>query len=191
MLHRSPGARVRRTLQNASGSDRKVGDPLRRPEVMMYESSFAMLKSARSMLIVALLALPSLGQAQELSEPIGYIMKVKGEATVTSRGQTIDAAVGQAVILGAVLRTGAQGSMGVTLSDNTVMSFGPNSEFILDEYEFEPIREELRLRARISRGTLNFISGVIAKLKPEAVELKTPTGTIGVRGTHFLVKVGQ
>lgn len=158
---------------------------------MMYESSFAMLKSARSMLIVALLALPSLGQAQELSEPIGYIMKVKGEATVTSRGQTIDAAVGQAVILGAVLRTGAQGSMGVTLSDNTVMSFGPNSEFILDEYEFEPIREELRLSARISRGTLNFISGVIAKLKPEAVELKTPTGTIGVRGTHFLVKVGQ
>ena len=159
--------------------------------MMIWNSCFAMLKTARPLLIVGLLVLPSMGHAQALAEPIGYIMKVDGEATVTSRGQTIDAAVGQAVILGAVLRTGAQGSMGVTLSDNTVMSFGPNSEFTLDEYEFEPAQEQLRLSARISRGTLNFISGVIAKLKPEAVELKTPTGTIGVRGTHFLVKVGQ
>lgn len=159
--------------------------------MLIGESCLAVLKNARPLLIAGLLALPSVGQAQELIEPIGYIMTVQGEATVTSRGQTIDAAVGQAVVLGAVLRTGAQGSMGVTLSDNTVMSFGPNSEFTLDEYEFEPAREELRLSARISRGTLNFISGVIAKLKPEAVELKTPTGTIGVRGTHFLVKVGQ
>jgi hypothetical protein len=159
--------------------------------MLIGESCLAMLRNAWPLLIAGLLALPSVGQAQELIEPIGYIMTVEGEATVTSRGQTIDAAVGQAVVLGAVLRTGAQGSMGVTLSDNTVMSFGPNSEFTLDEYEFEPAREELRLSARISRGTLNFISGVIAKLKPEAVELKTPTGTIGVRGTHFLVKVGR
>ncbi len=157
----------------------------------MCGSGLAALKGARPLLLAGLLTLSQMGQAQALIEPVGYIMKVQGEATVTSRGQTIDAAVGQAVILGAVLRTGAQGSMGVTLSDNTVMSFGPNSEFTLDEYQFEPAREELRLSARISRGTLNFISGVIAKLKPEAVELKTPTGTIGVRGTHFLVKVGQ
>ncbi len=158
---------------------------------MMCESGFAVLQGVRPLLIAGLLTLAPVGQAQELIEPIGYIMKVQGEATVTSRGQTIDAALGQAVILGAVLRTGAQGSMGVTLSDNTVLSFGPNSEFAVDEYAFEPAREELRLSARITRGTLNFISGVIAKLRPEAVELKTPTGTIGVRGTHFLVKVGQ
>lgn len=159
--------------------------------MMMWESGLAMLKNACPLLIAGLLALPLVGHAQALIEPVGYIMKVQGEATVTSRGQTIDAAVGQAVVLGAVLRTGAQGSMGVTLSDNTVLSFGPNSEFTLDEYEFEPASEALRLSARVSRGTLNFISGVIAKLKPEAVELKTPTGTIGVRGTHFLVKVDQ
>lgn len=148
-------------------------------------------KFARTALVLASLTASGLVGAEEISEPIGYIMKVQGKATVTSRGQTIEARVGQAVIIGATLRTGADGSMGVTLSDNTVMSFGPNSEFTLDDYQFEPAREELKLSARISRGTLNFISGVIAKLRPEAVELKTPTGTIGVRGTHFLVKVGE
>lgn len=144
---------------------------------------------ARTVLALGLLTASGLVMAEEVGEPVGYIMKVQGEATVTSRGQTIDARVGQAVMIGAMLRTGSHGSMGVTLSDNTVMSFGPNSEFTLDEYQFEPAHEELKLSARISRGTLNFISGVIAKLKPEAVELKTPTGTIGVRGTHFLAKV--
>lgn len=157
----------------------------------MVSKMEAVVKIARTMLVLCLLTAAGLASADEISEPIGYIMTVQGKATVTSRGQTIDARVGQAVIVGATLRTGPEGSLGVTLSDNTVMSFGPNSEFILDEYQFAPAREELRLSARISRGTLNFISGVIAKLKPEAVELKTPTGTIGVRGTHFLVKVSE
>jgi hypothetical protein len=148
-------------------------------------------KFAQAMLLLGVLTVSGWAGADEVSEPVGYIMKVQGKATVTSRGQTIDARVGQAVIVGATLRTGNEGSLGVTLSDNTVMSFGPNSEFTLDEYSFEPAHEELRLSARISRGTLNFISGVIAKLKPEAVELNTPTGTIGVRGTHFLVKVAE
>jgi hypothetical protein len=79
--------------------------------------------------------------------------------------------------------------MGVTLADNTVMSFGPNTEVSLDAFLYKPDQGDLKLSTRISRGTLNFISGVIAKLKPEAVEINTPTGTIGVRGTHFLVKV--
>ena len=32
-------------------------------------------------------------------------------------------------------------------------------------------------------------SGLIAKMRPEAQTVRTPTGTIGVRGTHFLVKI--
>jgi len=159
--------------------------------LIMVSKTDVVSKFARTVLVLGLLTASGWVAADEASEPIGYIMKVQGKATVTSRGQTIDARVGQAVIIGTTLRTGSEGSMGVTLSDNTVMSFGPNSEFTLDEYQFEPAQEELKLTAHISKGTLNFISGVIAKLKPEAVELKTPTGTIGVRGTHFLVKVSE
>lgn len=147
--------------------------------------------SARIVLMLGFLAVSELTLAGRISEPVGFIMKVQGPATVTSRGQTIEARVGQAVIPGAILRTGAQGGMGVTLRDSTVMSFGPNSEFVMDEFAFEPAREQLKLSARLNRGTLNFISGVIGKLKPEAVELKTPTGTLGVRNAHFLLKVSE
>lgn len=143
------------------------------------------------MLMLSALAFAGPVSGDTAGEPIGYVMTVKGKATVTRGGQATPASVGLPVVLGSTLTTGADGSMGVTLSDSTVMSFGPNTELTLDEYQFAPANEELRLSARISRGTLNFISGVIAKLKPEAVELKTPTGTIGVRGTHFLIKVDE
>lgn len=127
--------------------------------------------------------------ADERNGSIGYVMKVQGEAFVTVDGKMQPATIGMPLQIGSSLKTGPDGSMGVTLEDDTVMSFGPNSELTVDAFLFEPAQGELKLSATISRGTLNFISGVIAKLKPEAVEINTPSGTIGVRGTHFLVKV--
>lgn len=151
-----------------------------------------MFKTKRTTLLAtAALALAcAAGQAAaQETRPIGYVMKVSGDASVISDGKSVPAAVGTPVMQGSTLRTGPAGALGVTLKDNTVMSFGPNSELRVDEFLFAPARNELKLTANITRGTMNFISGVIAKLKPEAVQVQTPTGTIGVRGTHFLVKV--
>ena len=124
-------------------------------------------------------------------KPIGYVMTVKGESFIKVGDKEIPAAVGTPVVVGSALSTGPNSSLGVTFKDNTIMSFGPNTELTVDEYLFEPAAGELKLSARLEKGTLNFISGVIAKLKPEAVALQTPTGTIGVRGTHFMVKVAD
>ena len=38
---------------------------------------------------------------------------------------------------------------------------------------------------------MNYLSGAIAKLHPESVSFRTPTGTLGVRGTHVLALVGS
>jgi hypothetical protein len=151
-----------------------------------------MFKTKRTTLLASValaLACAAAPAAAQEAGPIGYVMKVSGEASVTSDGRAFPAVVGTPVMQGSTLRTGAAGTLGVTLKDNTVMSFGPNSELRVDEFLFAPARNELKLTANITRGTMNFISGVIAKLKPEAVQVQTPTGTIGVRGTHFLVKV--
>jgi hypothetical protein len=133
-------------------------------------------------LLLATFPLPS--QAQ--SEPVGYVKTVVGEAWVSTAGQRVKAEPGTAVLLGSALRTGTGASMGVTFKDNTVMSFGPNTELTVDEYLYAPAQGQLKLSTRLVRGTLNYISGVIEKLKPEAVSVKTPTGIIGVRGTQFV-----
>lgn len=124
-------------------------------------------------------------------EPIGFVKTVSGDAMVINVGRYVIASVGTPVTLGSVFKTGANGSMGVTLKDNTVMSFGSDTELTLDEFQYAPVKGELKFSASLYKGTLLMVSGVIARLKPESFVLKTPTDTVGVNGARFLVKVDQ
>ncbi len=120
---------------------------------------------------------------------IGFIKTVDANASILANGLIVAAKPGMALQIGQVLKTGSPGAMGVIFKDNTTMSIGPDTELIIDEYLFVPSKDDLRLAAKLSKGSLYYVSGVIAKLKPESVTIKTPTGMIGVRGTQFLAKV--
>ena len=120
---------------------------------------------------------------------IGYVKTVQAEASIVVAGKSTTAEPGMAVQMGQMLKTGPKGSMGVTFRDNTIMSFGPNTEVVVDEYLYAPGKGDLKLGATLSKGTLQYVSGIIAKLKPEAVTVKTPVGLIGVRGTRYVVLV--
>jgi len=122
-------------------------------------------------------------------ETIGFVKTVAGDATVTDGGKVVKAVAGTPIKVNSILKTGAKGTMGVTFKDNSVMSFGPDTEVTVDEYLYSPAKGDLKFGASMSKGALNVVSGAIAKLKPDAVSLKTPTGTIGVRGTNFAVKI--
>lgn len=143
----------------------------------------------KQILTVALMAslLSALAWADE--DAIGFVKVKSGEASISSSTGIIAAEAGTPLYLGNVLKTGENGSLGVTFKDNTLVSLGPDTEVTIDEYLFAPANGELKLAASLAKGTLQYISGVIAKLKPEAMSLTTPTGIIGVRGTRFLAKV--
>lgn len=123
--------------------------------------------------------------------PIGYVKTVTGEATVTTAKSVTKAIPGTPVFEGSQLKTGAKGSLGVTFKDETVMSFGPDTELTVDQYLYAPSQGKLKLGSKLAKGSMNYVSGVIAKLQPDAVTVGTPTGTIGVRGTQFAVRVEE
>jgi hypothetical protein len=144
-------------------------------------------QSLKAGMLLILSGVPFLSHAQ--AETVGTVKTVTGEAWVISSGQRVKAQAGTSVLLGSQLKTAKASSLGVTFKDNTLMSFGPDTELTVEEYLFAPAKGQYKLGARMDKGSLNYLSGVIAKLKPEAVTVKTPTGTIGVRGTQFLVTV--
>ena len=123
--------------------------------------------------------------------PIGYVKTVTGDATVTTAKSVTKAIPGTPVFEGSQLKTGAKGSLGVTFKDETVMSFGPDTELTVDQYLYAPSQGKLKLGSKLAKGSMNYVSGVIAKLQPDAVTVGTPTGTIGVRGTQFAVRVEE
>lgn len=122
---------------------------------------------------------------------IGYIKTITDQTTIADSNGPIKASLGSPIHVGNVIKTDENGAAGVTLKDNTILSIGPNTEFKIEAYQFEPQQDKLQLNASLLKGTLHYISGVIAKLKPEAVTVKTPTGVIAVRGTRFLVKIEE
>ena len=123
--------------------------------------------------------------------PIGYVKTVSGEAFVVTSGKSTKAEVGVPVHVNSTLKTSAKSSLGVTFKDETVMSFGPNTELTVNEYLYAPSQGKLKLGSQLAKGSMNYVSGVIAKLRPEAVSVKTPTGVIGLRGTQFVVMVEE
>lgn len=135
------------------------------------------------------LLLAGLAPAGAEAASIGSVKLSSGAAVVLRAGQALPAQPGLQLELNDLLRTGADGSLGVILRDDTRISLGPESEVVLDQFLFAPAAGELSLVVRMVRGIVQFISGEIGRLAPERVKFETPVGVVGVRGTRFLVKI--
>jgi len=146
-------------------------------------------KRCRMRWLVLIVAFFLAGVVGAADEPIGYVKQLTGDASITTSDVKVVVQVGTAIFQGSVLRTGKKSSVGVTFKDETVMSFGSDTEFRVDEYLYAPTQGKLKFASKLAKGSLNYISGVIEKLQPDAVSVTTPKGTIGVRGTQFLLIV--
>jgi hypothetical protein len=131
--------------------------------------------------LAAGLALPA------LAADIGQIKIAKGQVTIERGGQAIPATPGVRLQAGDVLKTGADGSVGLTMSDNSLLSAGPNSILSLDRYEYDSTTSQGQFDTTLTKGSLAVISGRIAKQSPDAMKVRTPASILGIRGTEFVV----
>jgi len=137
------------------------------------------------------IAVGLMGAALADDSIIGFVKTVDGDANLLVAGKMVKAQPGTPVQRSDVLKTGKPGSMGITLKDNTLLSIGPDTELVIEEFLYAPAKGDFKLGANMRKGSLNYVSGMVAKLKPEVVSVRTPTGTIGVRGTHFVLAVAE
>lgn len=121
----------------------------------------------------------------------GVVKTTKGQVNILRAGKKIEASVGSALTAEDTLETGANSAAGLTLNDGTMLSVGANSTLILSKFAFHPTQQTGELDATIKKGTLGVISGKLAKTSREAVVYRTPNAILGVRGTAFLIEVGE
>lgn len=131
-----------------------------------------------------LIALPAIA-----AEQAGAIKVAKGTVNIERGGQRLVAALGAPVFTGDRITTGSDGSVGITLRDNTLLSAGPKSTLNLDRFTFDSTTHAGALNASLKRGTLAVISGKIAKQSPNAMQFRTPATILGVRSTEFVISV--
>ena len=77
----------------------------------------------------------------------------------------------------------------ITLADNSVLSNGPDSQLALQQFQFDVSTLQGDMLASLRKGTLSIVSGAIAHTSPGAMKIVTPTATLAVRGTTFVVEV--
>ena len=132
-----------------------------------------------------------LGLAAPALADIGQIKTLKGQVTVQRQGQDLPAEVGMRLETADTLKTGADGAVGITMRDDSLLSAGPNSILSLQRFEFDGATAQGRFDAQLQRGTLAVVSGRIAKQSPQAMTVRTPAAQLGVRGTEFVVAVDE
>lgn len=129
--------------------------------------------------------------AASYANDVGQIKTVRGDVHVERDGQRLAAAPGMHVRQSDTLVTGADGAVGVTFLDNSLLSAGPGSVLAIDRYSFDTTTHAGQFDASLQKGTLAVVSGKIVKQSPGAMRVRTPASVMGVRGTEFVVRVDE
>ncbi|MGH7029092.1 MAG: FecR family protein [Stellaceae bacterium] len=98
-------------------------------------------------------------------------------------------ALGQDVLFNERITTGAEGQTQVLFVDESTLSVGPNANMMIDQFVYNPNAGTGKLVASLTRGVFRFVGGKLSK-QDNAVTMRTPAATIGIRGGVMLVRLG-
>lgn len=140
-----------------------------------------------TLLAAAILALSS----QAFAADIGIVKVSKGSVQLQRGSERIVGKVGTGVQSSDVIVTGADGTAGITFTDNSLVSIGPNSVFAIDKYRFDSTTHAGEFEGNLRQGRLAAVSGKMVKQSPETMKIRTPSAIMGVRGTEFVVQVDE
>jgi len=124
-------------------------------------------------LVVLFAVVPTAADAQSR---IGSASSVTPEAS-GSVGGTLS--VGSGVHANETIKTGSSGQAGLRFNDQSNLSVGHSSQVRLDKFVYDPNKSTGSTVIEPTRGTFRFSTG--AQNNAE-VKIKTPYGTLGVRG---------
>jgi hypothetical protein len=104
-------------------------------------------------------------------------------------GQADQTKVGDLVYQGDVVRTGADGRVGINFTDGTSFNLSSNARMALDEYVYDPNGKSNSTLFTLAKGTFTFVAGNVAKSGDMKVD--TPVATMGIRGTTPHVEISD
>ena len=124
-------------------------------------------------ILFALQATASHGQ-----EAIGKATSVRPQAQ-GSQGGTRTLSGGADIYSRETVRTGDTGQADLQFNDRSNLSVGPKSTVQLDKFVYDPNKSAGTIAVQATRGSFRFVTGSQGS---GSYQIKTPYGTLGVRG---------
>ena len=123
---------------------------------------------------------------------IGTISELRGNGEVVRQGSTDKLLAEMALDIFSYddVRTG-NGRIAIEFLDSSVVRLTEHSKIIIDDFVYDPDPNKSKLALSMASGTARFITGRLAGIKKENIFIKTPSATIGIRGTDFTTTVDE
>ncbi len=137
--------------------------------------------------LMALSSTLAMAQATASSASAGIAKIVTGDVRVVDTQGERPLKSGDAVFENTRLVAGKQSSASVILRDGTTLVLSENSQFNVEKFAFDATTQNGSILVNLLQGSMRMLTGLIAKLNPEAIQVKTKTLSVGIRGTDFIV----
>jgi len=127
--------------------------------------------------------------AARADDVAGKIISANGSVRIARQGQEFDAARGAELRAGDVLKVAALSNAQVLFADDATMALRADTVFRVDEFSYQRNAPAAAQKAFFSllKGGLRTITGWVGKRSHDDYRVSTPTSTVGVRGTDFLL----
>jgi hypothetical protein len=131
-----------------------------------------------------------MGGAAEAAPVVGTVTDVSGPMVARRLDGTIKAlSTHSAVEQGDTLVTEKNTYARIKFIDNGEITLRPNTQFKIENFSYEASKPESDSAFfSLLKGGLRSITGLLGKRNKEKFGLNTPTATIGIRGTTFVVE---
>ena len=119
----------------------------------------------------------------------GVVQSMKGDVKAGPVGQAAaPVAVNQRLMSGTAVTTGPDAQVILRFDDGQQVVLNQNTEFRIVDFRYEASDSKMdRTVFELIKGALRMASGAIIGRNRQAVALRTPQATIGIRGTDFMV----
>lgn len=149
-------------------------------------------------------AKPEASAQQEEKDPVdrklvARVVWLKGGFIATSPGSQEKRALktGSHIFMNDTLVTDEKGEAQIVFTDNSTVTFRPDTNFYINEYNYNPKGGKAGKKSAgkyvmdLIKGGFRTVTGLVAKNNPNDYEVNTPVATIGVRGTEFSVVIAK
>ena len=128
----------------------------------------------------------------QADDAAGKVIKAKGKVFAQIEGQDKRALrIGKPIFVKDNITTEKDSNATLMFTDKTRFELGPGSVLKVNEYLYSNNPDEDGSSVEVLSGTFRFVSGLIAKEKPESMEVNTSVATIGIRGTNVVGEVDE
>jgi len=142
------------------------------------------------MKLLALAFIGLLTTVSQASANIGTVTELKGSGEIVRESNVVGNTQGIALQSMDTARTD-KGKMRLDFIDDTRVDVIENSILVIDDFVYDPSSGTGKLDMRAALGTVRYASGQIAKNSRQNVRVRTPSATISVRGTDFIMVVDE